>query len=68
VSTERANAIVRVLRDKYNVDPSRMISGGQGKYNPIADNDTEEGRFQNRRIVFIVNPEVSRIWETSVKK
>lgn len=67
LSTERANAIVRVLRDKYNVDPSRMISGGQGKYNPIADNDTEEGRFQNRRIVFIVNPEVSRIWETRVK-
>jgi chemotaxis protein MotB len=68
LSTERANAIVRVLRDKYNVDPSRLIAAGQGKYNPVADNDTEEGRFLNRRIVIIINPEISRIWETSVKK
>jgi chemotaxis protein MotB len=68
LSTERANAIVRILRDKYNVDPSRLIAAGQGKYNPIADNDTEEGKFLNRRIVIIINPEISRIWETSVKK
>jgi chemotaxis protein MotB len=68
VSTERANAVVRVLRDKYHVDPSRLISGGQGKYKPVANNDSEEGRFQNRRIVLIINPDISRIWETRVIK
>ena len=43
LSTERANYVVRTLRDSYKVDPSRMTSAGKGKYNPVADNGTAEG-------------------------
>lgn len=63
LSTERANAVVRVLRDEYKVDPSRIISGGRAMYNPIADNDSPEGRAKNRRTDLIVNPNLNRIWE-----
>ncbi len=63
LSTERANAILRVLRDKYQVDPSRMVAAGMGKYNPIADNSTAEGKAMNRRIEIIVNPDLSHLWE-----
>ena len=53
LSTERANSIVRVLRDKYNVDPTRLLAGGRSKYNPVADNGTKEGRAMNFRIQIV---------------
>lgn len=62
LSTERANAVVRVLEISYYVDPKRLTAAGNGKYNPIADNATAEGRAKNRRIEIIFNPDLSRIW------
>lgn len=63
LSTERANSIVRVLRDKYSVDPHRLMAAGRGKYGPVAPNDTREGRAQNRRIQIILNPGLRKLWE-----
>lgn len=68
LSTERANAVVRLLRDEYNVDPARLTAAGRGKYNPIADNSTEEGKAHNRRIEIVIDPDLSALWEVSVKK
>jgi chemotaxis protein MotB len=62
LSTERANTVVRVLRDKYQVSMNRVVSAGKGKYDPIADNSTEEGRAKNRRTDIILNPDLSRLW------
>src|SRR5450432_3831041 len=47
LSTERANSVVRILRDKYMVSLDRVTSAGRGKFNPVADNTTEEGRAAN---------------------
>jgi chemotaxis protein MotB len=63
LSTERANSIVRVMRDSYGVDPARLLSGGRSKYNPVASNDTKEGRAMNRRIQIILNPDLSKLWD-----
>jgi chemotaxis protein MotB len=63
LSTERANSIVRVLRDKYSVDPTRLLSAGRGKYMPVATNDTKEGRTLNRRIEIIINPNLIKLFE-----
>ena len=63
LSTERANSIVRVLRDKYSVDPARLLSGGRSKYNPAASNATKEGRALNRRIQIILNPDLAKLWD-----
>ncbi|RFM27328.1 OmpA/MotB family protein [Deminuibacter soli] len=63
LSTERANAIVRLFRDNFNVDPARLTAAGRGKYNPVGDNSTEEGRAMNRRIDIVLNPDLSRLWE-----
>src|SRR5450755_1598756 len=49
LSTERANSVVRVLRDQYQVSLDRVTSAGRGKFNPVADNSTAEGRAMNRR-------------------
>jgi len=63
LSTERANTIVRVLRDKYKIEPSRIIAAGRSRYDPIADNATKDGRKMNRRTDIIINPDQSKLWE-----
>ena len=67
LSTERANSVVRVLRDSYHVDPTRLTAAGKGKYSPVADNTTEEGRAKNRRTEIILRPDFMKLWE-SVQK
>jgi chemotaxis protein MotB len=62
LSTERANAVVRVLEDSYYVNPKRLTAAGRSKYNPIAENTTPEGKAKNRRIEIIFNPDLSRIF------
>ncbi len=51
LSQERANAVRNALIDR-GVRPSLLTAVGYGEIQPIADNDTEEGREQNRRIAF----------------
>jgi len=65
LSTERANGVVRILRDSYNVDPARLTAAGKGKWDPVAENGTAEGRAQNRRTDIILNPDLHRIWENA---
>lgn len=67
LSTERANGVVRILREKYNVDPGRLVAAGRGKFHPIADNSTKEGRAKNRRTEIVLNPDFDKIWE-KIKK
>ena len=67
LSTERANGVVRVLSKDHNVNPARLTSAGRGKFNPIAENATEEGRAKNRRIEIVLNPDWEKLWQ-SVKK
>jgi len=48
------------VRDKlieFGLDPSRILGvESRGESEPIATNDTEEGRFENRRIEFQFSP------------
>ena len=67
LSTERANAVVRTLVKDYGIDPARLTAAGKGKFNPVADNATDEGRAKNRRTEIVLNPDWERLWE-SVKK
>jgi chemotaxis protein MotB len=63
LSTERANNVIRVLRDDFKVDPARLTAAGKGRYAPVADNATAEGRAKNRRTEIILNPDIDRIWK-----
>ncbi len=67
LSTERANGVVRLLRDSYNVDPTRLTAAGKSKYAPVADNSTAEGKAKNRRTEIILNPNLERLWENAQK-
>lgn len=55
LSKERAESVVTYLVDTVHVDRSRLSAVGYGWSRPIADNDTEEGKRQNRRINAVVS-------------
>jgi chemotaxis protein MotB len=49
-----------VMERQYEVDEGRFTLVGRGEYDPVASNDTEAGRAQNRRVVLrISSPEVT---------
>ncbi len=48
LSLRRANAVVNYLI-KNGIESDRLVAKGYGFSHPIADNDTEDGRQQNRR-------------------
>ena len=52
LSQQRAEAIVAELV-KLGVDEWNLRAVGKGSHEPVADNKTEEGRAQNRRVEFI---------------
>ena len=52
LSEKRTQAIVAKLVE-LGIDPSRLTAVGKGEFSPIADNATEEGKAQNRRVVFV---------------
>lgn len=56
LSTARATAVVRFLVEEAGLTPDRMAASGYGSYRPLAANDTEDGRSQNRRIEIILVP------------
>lgn len=54
LSSSRAVNVLRQLLDLTELPPSRFSAVGYGEFSPIADNDTEDGRSQNRRVDFII--------------
>lgn len=53
LSQRRAQAVVAYLT-KRGVAAGRMSAAGYGQTQPVADNATEDGRAQNRRVRFLI--------------
>ncbi len=51
LSEQRANAVLDRLVE-LGVDADRLTARGAGEAEPVADNETDEGRAANRRIAF----------------
>lgn len=49
LSERRASSVVAFLLNQ-GLTPDKLTSQGKGESEPVADNDTEEGRAQNRRV------------------
>ncbi|MBH1970040.1 OmpA family protein [Moraxellaceae bacterium AER2_44_116] len=61
LSQNRANAVKDALINGYAVDANRISAKGFGSANPIADNKTDAGRAQNRRVIAVLTGEVKKI-------
>jgi OOP family OmpA-OmpF porin len=58
LSRRRADAVAAYLTSEFGVPPFRISSVGYGETQPIANNDTEQGRTRNRRIDVIIEPQL----------
>jgi len=63
LSALRASSVVQSLQNNYGVDPQRLTAGGRGEYNPVASNDTPEGRSLNRRTEIIITPKLNQFMD-----
>lgn len=63
LSVLRATAVVRMLQQKYNVDPSRLTAAGKSEYTPKTANETDEDKSQNRRTEIIITPQLGQFFE-----
>jgi outer membrane protein OmpA-like peptidoglycan-associated protein len=55
LSERRANSVASYLSG-HGVDRSRMVTIGAGEGHPVAANDTDAGRAQNRRVEITIVP------------
>ena len=53
LSQDRAAAVKAYLVQNLKADGARLTTAGLGDTKPVADNKTEEGRGQNRRVELV---------------
>ncbi len=61
LSTKRATAIVKILRENGSIKPENLTAAGRGEFAPIATNDTAAGKAKNRRIEVILAPKLDEL-------
>lgn len=52
LSEQRAESVKKYLNKNFSIENFRMTTSGKGETIPIANNNTEEGKKQNRRVEF----------------
>ena len=60
LSTARATTVVELMIDQ-GVPPDQLAAAGFGEYDPIASNETADGRQKNRRLEIILMPKITPI-------
>ena len=68
LSVKRATTVVRILQKQYGLDPAHITASGRGEYQPVASNDTEEGRAANRRTRIVILPQLDQFFKLLEKK
>ena len=68
LSVKRATAVIRILQNKYGLEPAHMAAAGRGEYQPIATNATNEGRALNRRTRIVILPQLDQFFKLLERK
>ncbi len=62
LSVRRATNIVRILQDKYDVDPAKLIAAGRSSYQPLVENTSKENMARNRRTRIVIIPNLDKFF------
>lgn len=63
LSVKRATSVIRILQDKYHVDPAHMTAAGRSEYLPVADNTSKDGMAANRRTRIVILPQLDQFFK-----
>ncbi|MCW3488738.1 flagellar motor protein MotB [Dethiobacter alkaliphilus] len=55
LSVDRAVRVVRYLSERQGIDPERFLATGYGEFQPVASNETVQGRAKNRRVNIVIS-------------
>ena len=58
LSAARASAVTNYFQKNNTIDPKDLTVIGRSFYEPVATNDTAEGRAKNRRVEIIIAPKL----------
>lgn len=58
LSQRRADSVMSVLVNRYNVAAERLSAVGYGEEKPIASNDDADGRLENRRVIAVMKAQI----------
>jgi chemotaxis protein MotB len=67
LSMQRALTVVKFLIKDGGVDGKNLSAGGYAMYQPVTDNGTDEGKRGNRRVEFLLIPNLSEILNVQPK-
>ena len=56
LSEQRAAAVQEYLLARTPISPANLSARGYGEAQPVANNETEDGRRHNRRIDVVISP------------
>ncbi|NKI24971.1 OmpA family protein [Arenibacter sp. 6A1] len=62
LSVKRATSVVRILQNKYKVNPANLIASGRSSYLPLVENDTKANRAINRRTRIVIIPNLDKFF------
>jgi chemotaxis protein MotB len=56
LSSARATRIARIFVDTDKIAPAKISAAGYAEFHPVATNETDSGRSENRRVDLVVMP------------
>jgi chemotaxis protein MotB len=68
LSVKRATSVVRILQNKYGLQPDHITAAGRSEYVSVASNDSPEGRTANRRTRIVILPQLDQFFKLLEKK